>query len=84
MVIVKYDLDYQQFADIITKLPFHNLNFDKNFAKYCCKKLKKKFSLVFKKEQKYYYQQLSGINFFDVIQRKYILSNWKIDNLSPF
>ena len=54
MVIVKYDLDYQQFADIITKLPFHNLNFDKNFAKYCCKKLKKKFTLVFKKEQKYY------------------------------
>ena len=41
MVIVKHNLDYQQFADIINKLPFHNLNFDKNFAKYCCKNLKR-------------------------------------------
>ena len=37
---LKHNLGYQQFADIINRLPFHNLNFDKNFVKICCKKLK--------------------------------------------
>ena len=34
---VKHNFSYQQFA-IIKKLSFHNLNFNKNFVKYCCKK----------------------------------------------
>ena len=33
-----------QFADIIDKLPFHNLNSDQIFVKYCCKKLKENFA----------------------------------------
>ena len=36
----QHNLGYQQFADIVNKLSFHNLNFDKIFVKYCCKKLK--------------------------------------------
>ena len=40
---VKHNLGYQQFADITNKLLFYNLNFNKNFVKYCCKKLKRKF-----------------------------------------
>ena len=37
---LKHNLGYQQFADSINRLSFHNMNFDKNFVKYCCKKLK--------------------------------------------
>ena len=35
---VKHNLSYQPFADIINKLSLHNLNFDRNFVKYYCKK----------------------------------------------
>ena len=37
--IINHNLSYKQFADIINKLPCHNLNFDKNFVKYYCKKI---------------------------------------------
>ena len=41
---VKHNLSSQQFADIINKLSFHNLNFDKIFLKYYCKKLKESYA----------------------------------------
>ena len=40
---VKHILSYQQLADIINKLSFHNLNCDKNFVKYYFKKLKENY-----------------------------------------
>ena len=43
---VKHNLGYHQFADIIKKLSFDNLNFNKNYVKYGCEKLRK-IMLVF-------------------------------------
>ena len=48
---LKHNLGYQQFADIINRLSFHNLNFDKNFVKYCCKKLKEIYVGLLKTEK---------------------------------
>ena len=39
---VKHNLGYRQFADIINKLSFDNLNFDKNYAKYGLLKIEKR------------------------------------------
>ena len=49
---VKYNLSYQQFADIINILSFQSLNFDKNFVKYYCKKLKENYAGLFKIEKR--------------------------------
>ena len=48
---VKDNLNCQQFADIINKLSFHNLNFDKNFVKYYCQKFKENFAWLLKIEK---------------------------------
>ena len=40
---VKHILSYQQLADIINKLSFHNLNCHKNFVKYYFKKFKENY-----------------------------------------
>ena len=49
---LKHSLGYQQFADIINRLSFHILNFDKNFVKYCCKKFKDIFVGLLKTEKR--------------------------------
>ena len=49
---LKHNLGYLQFADIINRLSFHNLNFDKNFVKYCCKKLKEIYVGLLKTEKR--------------------------------
>ena len=48
----KNNSGYQQFADVINKSPFHDLNFDKNFVKYCCKKFKEIYVGLFKTEKR--------------------------------
>ena len=67
----QHNLGYQQFPDIINKLSFHNLNFDKHFSKYC----RKKHRLL---------ETFLNQFFFQLIQRKYIVLDWKIDHLSSF
>ena len=42
---------YEQFADIINKLPFHSLSFDEYFVKYC-KKLKESYTRLLEIDQK--------------------------------
>ena len=72
---VKHNLGYHQFADIINKLSFHNLNFYKNYAKYCCKDLTTANTTA---------SNFLESLFFQVIQRKHILNDRKIDQLGPF
>ena len=36
---INHNLNYRQFSDVIDELLFRNLNFNKNFVKYYCKKL---------------------------------------------
>ena len=81
---VKHKLSYQQFASIINKLSFHNLNFDKNFVKYYCERLKKNYVGLLKIGKRT--EALLLLNFwnqlfFQLIQRKYILNHWKINHL---
>ena len=48
---VKHNLSYQQFSDIIKKLLFHNLNFDKNIVKFR-KKCKENYARLLKNEKR--------------------------------
>ena len=84
---LKNNVGYQQFADIINRLSFHNLNFDKNFVKYCCKKLKEIYVGLLKTEKRTDILLLATFwnqFLFQLIQRKHILNDWKIHQLSRF
>ena len=84
---LKNNLGYQQFADIINRLSLHNLNFDKNFVKYCCKKLKEIYVGLLKTEKRTDILLLATFwnqFLFQLIQRKHILNDWKIHQLSRF
>ena len=55
------------------------MNFDKNFAKYYCKKLQENYVDLLKIEKKNKNATVSDFLacFFKLIQRKYILNEWK-------
>ena len=82
---VKHNLGYQQFADFVSKLSFRDLKFDKNFVKYCCKKLKEIYVGLLKTEKRTDILLLATFwnqFLFQLIQRKHILNDWKIHQLS--
>ena len=65
-------------------MPFYNLNLDKNFVKYC-RKLKENYAGLIKNEKRTERGLLmTFLNLlFQLIQREYLLNDWKIYNLSP-
>ena len=75
---VKHNLSYQMFADIINKSSFHNLIFHRNFV---VKKIKENYTRLLKIEK----TLATSCNqfFFQLIQRTYLLNDWKIYHLSP-
>ena len=84
---VKHNLSYQQFPDIINKLPFHNLSFGKNLVKYCRKNyFCENYTHLLKIENRA--EKKLSVTFWNqflihLIQRKYLLNDCKTYHLSP-
>ena len=74
----------QQFADIINRLAFHSLNFDKNFVKYFKKTQKKIYlSLKIEKKREMTVKDFLKLVFFQLIQRKYLTVHYLNQRVNP-